>query len=135
MGRPAKPRTDPLDVAKRHQGLRLKAARLVLGLEVDEAAALAGVSKKAFEAYESGQNFMQPLTAFRFFQQTEIPMEFIFGGDLRRTGYELAQQLTEACATTGAAIGGSVPEWPMAAKRAPGRIPKRTSRGGTLHEG
>lgn len=134
MGRPAKPRTDPLDLAKRHQGLRLKAARLVLGLQVEEAAALAGVSKKAFEAYESGQNFMQPLTALRFFQRTEIPMEFIFGGDLRRTSYDLAQQLTEACTTTGAAIGGSVPEWPMATERAPAHIPKRSRRGGALHE-
>ncbi|MFN6998893.1 MAG: helix-turn-helix domain-containing protein [Elioraea tepidiphila] len=128
MPRPKKPALDPASLLRRHAGLRLAAARHTLGRSAAEMAHLMGLSLKAYQAYESGQNMIAPLPAYRLFALERIPMEWLYAGDLRRTDYDLAQRLTESAAVIGATVGGPVPDFRTEARdnpAGPPRIPPR----------
>lgn len=89
---------------------------------------LMGLSLKAYQAYEGGQNLITPLPAYRLFALERVPMEWLYAGDLRRADYELAQRLAEAAAQVGATIGGPVPEFQTDAQpdpATPARLPSR----------
>jgi transcriptional regulator with XRE-family HTH domain len=132
MPRPKKPALDAASLLRRHTGLRLAAVRHMLGRRAAEMAHLMGLSLKAYQAYESGQNMIAPLPAYRLFALERVPMEWLYAGDLRRTDYDIAQRLTESAAALGATIGGPVPEFPTDARDNPARPPPRPLR--SLHE-
>lgn len=132
MPRPKKPVLDAASLIRRHTGLRLAAVRHMLGRSAPEMAHLMGISTKAYQAYESGQNMITPLPAYRLFAIERIPMEWLYAGDLRRVDYEVAQRLTDSAAAVGATIGGPVPEFPTDARADPARPPRLPPR--SLHE-
>ena len=132
MPRPKKPAIDPASLQRRHAGLRLAAVRKMLSRSAAEMAHLMGVSMKAYQAYEGGQNLVTPLPAYRLFVLERVPMEWLYAGDLRRADYDVAQRLTEAAAEVGATIGGLVPEFETDARPDPPRPPRRPLR--SLHE-
>lgn len=136
MGRMGRPRTEKLDPASRmkdQMSRRLKAALLACEIDKHLAAKLTGVSLKAWEAYESGQNMVPALVAYRFYVKTNIPMEWIYAGDVRRVEYDLAQKLIQAAAEVGAVVGGVEAEFPMQTERAPAYTPRPPGRR-HLHE-
>ncbi len=118
---------------RQHIGRRLAAARLALNLSAEAMAHTLGVSKKAYQAWEAGQNTLPPLVAYRLFALEGIPMEWIYAGDLRRAEYARAQAITEAAAAVGAVIGGAVPQFETDAIPAPAAPPPRRLR--VFHEG
>lgn len=136
MGRPRKIRTDPASIRREHMGKRLRAARMLADLTAAQAANIVGLSLKAYDAQESGQNNVSAEVAYKMFLQTDVPMEFVFAGDLRRAPYGMAAKLVALCAELGAAVGGTAPEFPMeSGDRPAAAVPRAVSRGsGSLHE-
>lgn len=123
----ARPKKAPVDAAslmRQHAGLRLAAVRHMLGLPAEAMANIMGVSKKAYQAYESGQNAIQPLPAYRLLVFEKVPMEWLFAGDLRRTDFEIGQRLTDEAGRLGAAIGGPVPDFPTPNRPHPPAAPR-----------
>jgi DNA-binding transcriptional regulator YiaG len=132
MGRPRKVTIDPASLMRQHIGRRLHAVREALGLRAEAMANMLQVSLKAYRAWESGQNVLPPLTAYRLLVLEKVPMEWLYAGDLRRADYDLAQRLTAAASEVGAAIGGPVPEFTTDNRPEPAGPPRR--RGVALHE-
>lgn len=137
MPRPLKPAIDPASLQRRHAGLRLKAVRHMLSRPVEAMANLMGLSTKAYQAYESGQNLITPMPAYRLMVMERVPMEWLYAGDLRRADHDIAQMLTTSSAEVGAVVGGPVPEFPMQTDhvlRAPAAPPRRRPSTLQLHE-
>lgn len=105
---------------------------------VEQMASLLGISTKAYQAYESGQNMITPMPAYRLLVIERVPMEWLYAGDLRRSDHDVAQMLEAAAAEVGAVVGGPVPEFPMQTDhvlRAPAAPPaRRRSAARRLHE-
>jgi transcriptional regulator with XRE-family HTH domain len=116
---------------------RLRAAQLALGLRNADMARLLNVGVNTYSNWIGSEpkRRISELAMLRLWQHARIPMEFIYGGDISRTDYELAQKLIAAAAEVGAVIGAPAAEFPMQTEhigRAPARAPRRQR--GPLHE-
>lgn len=117
---------------------RLRAAQLALGKRNADMAAMLKVGENVYGNWVGAnpKRRIPEMAMLRLWQHTRIPMEFIYGGDLSRTEYELAQKLIEACATVEAVIGAPAAEFPMQTEhtgRKPAAPPRRPP-GVAVHE-
>jgi transcriptional regulator with XRE-family HTH domain len=136
---PRNPRPDDLMT---HVGRRLVAIRRLLDVQQLAFANAIGVEPTALSNWENGIRLADPVAMIRLSQRFQIPLDFIYAGQLRGFDFEDGERLRELCAELGAAIGAPAPEFPMQAEaaegirahRKPGHVPKPRRRGGTLHE-
>jgi hypothetical protein len=117
---------------------RLRAAQRALDLRNVDMAKMLDVGENTYGNWvgSNPQRMLPEIAMLRLWQQTRIPMEFIYGGDISRTDYEMAEKLKAACAIEGAVIGAPVAEFPMQTDhigRPPARVPRRAPRT-TLHD-
>jgi transcriptional regulator with XRE-family HTH domain len=125
-----------------HVGRRLVAVRRLLGVQQLPFANAIGVEPTALSNWENGKRLADTVAMIRLSQRFQIPLDFIYAGQLRGFDFEDGERLREICAELGAAIGAPAPEFPMQADaaagirahREPGHVPKPRRRGGTLHE-
>ena len=136
MAKPKKPQ-DIMMMA----GLRLRAVRLTLGFERQDAfAAKLGCTPTRYNNWELGARFPAPEAMVRLLQLFGIGPDFIYGGSMRGIPHEFADTLEQKCAELGAVIHAPTREWPMEMKRTgllrlPGTVPQmRPKPGRTLHE-
>ncbi len=126
-------------------GRRLKAARIALGMRVEEFANSIGVEQTRMSNWTSETNPRLPdvMAMVRLWHRWGIPMEWIYAGDLHGVPYGLGQKLTAAAAEVGAVVGAPEREWPAAVERRPGAYgaatpaappPPKAPRGSMLHE-
>lgn len=142
MPRPVKPAPnlfEPASEAKRQAGLRLKAARLALGLSAEKLAEAIGVTRGALTAYENGQNMADPLAMARLMRRFGISMEWIYAGEIRHVrDFEFQEAVLRHAAEIGAVVGAPFAEFPMQVVpdgRQPGKVPpKRRPPGATIHD-
>ncbi|MBR0653383.1 helix-turn-helix transcriptional regulator [Roseomonas terrae] len=140
--RPVKPAPrvfEPASEAKRQAGLRLKAARLALGLSAEKLAEAIGVTRGALTAYENGQNMADPIAMARLMRRFGISMEWIYAGEIRHVrDYEFQELVLGHAAAVGAVVGAPFAEFPMQVDvgvRPPAKAPtKRRAPGATIHE-
>ena len=86
-------------------GLRLKAARLVLGVErQDVMANVLGVQPSAYNNWEKGHRLPDVAAMVRLLNRSGVSLDWIFAGELRSMPFELAAKLQEQAAELGAAI-------------------------------
>lgn len=112
----AMPKKPPASDLDRNAGLRLRAAREVLGFKQEQLANRIGVGRTALANWEGGK--LPDIRAMvRLLQETGIPLEWIYAGSLQRVDYDLAEELRAKAAQLGAVVGGAVAEWPMAVSR------------------
>jgi transcriptional regulator with XRE-family HTH domain len=136
---PRKPRPDDLIT---HVGRRIVAIRRLLDADQLPFANAIGVQPTALSNWENGHRLADPVAMVRMAVRFQIPLDFIYMGQLRGFDFAEGERLREICAELSAAVGAPTPEWPMqmdakqgtAALRQPGQVPKRRPRGGTLHE-
>lgn len=83
----------PPNTPKHRAGRRLRAVRDMLGWPTELMANTLGVSVKALQAYEGGQNSPGTDVLFRLWDRERIPMEFISHGDARRVEFDLLRRL------------------------------------------
>lgn len=120
--------------------LRLRAAQIALGLRNADMAHALDIAENTYSNWigSDPKRTIPERAALRLWTLHRIPMEFIYGGDISRTDYDLAQKLREACAELGAVVGAPVAEFPMQAdhlNRPPAKAPpRRRPPGATLHE-
>jgi hypothetical protein len=117
---------------------RLRAAQRALGLRNADMAALLKVGENVYGNWvgSNPKRRISEIAMLRLWQLTRIPMEFIYGGDISRTDYDLAEKLKVACAIERAVIGAPVAQFPMETDhtgRPPARVP-RAARASTMHE-
>ena len=94
-------------------GLRLRAARIALGILRQEALAkLLGVTPTAYSNYENGTRLPDVYAMVRLLEVTGIGPDWIYGGLLRGVPFELANKLRAAAQKVGANLGGTVPNQP-----------------------
>jgi transcriptional regulator with XRE-family HTH domain len=141
MPRPVRnaPAFDAASEAKRQAGLRLKAARLTLGLSAEVMATELGLTRTALTAQENGQNTPDPLVMARMLRRFGITLEWIYAGELRYVrDFDFQEALRAKAAELGAVVGAPVAEFPMEVEhlgRQPGAAPKRRRPpGATIHE-
>jgi transcriptional regulator with XRE-family HTH domain len=116
-----------------HTGLRLKCARLALGLTQEALAAAIGVSRETLNNYERGARTPDPFAMARLELRYDIRMGWIYSGDIRHIPHETQTALLHHAARLKAQLGGlyaggAPPAEQMLALPAP--RPRRT----TLHE-
>lgn len=136
---PRKPRPDDLIT---HVGRRIVAIRRLLDAEQLPFANAIGVQPTALSNWETGRRLADPVAMIRLSVRFQIPLDFVYLGQLRGFDFADGEKLREICAELGAAVGAPTPEWPMqlearqgiAALRQPGQVPKRRTRGRVLHE-
>ena len=93
---------------KLHAGLRLKAARLVLGIDrQDTMATVLGVQRSAYNNWEKGVRLPDVAAMVRLLAKSGVSLDWIFAGELRSMPFDLASKLEEQARELGAAI--SVP--------------------------
>jgi transcriptional regulator with XRE-family HTH domain len=120
--------------------LRLRAARMALGIERQEALAnKLKVTASAYNNWETGARMPDIAAMVRLWEATGIGPDWIYAGSLNGVPYSMAERLKECSAEVGAVVGGAVAEWPMAAERAAlpkpaAAVPARRPRHITLHE-
>ena len=117
---------------------RLRAAQRALGLRNADMAHMLKVGENTYGNWvgNNPKRRISEIAMLRLWQLTRIPMEFIYGGDISRTEYDLAEKLKAACAIEGAVIGAPVAEFPMQTDhtgRPPARVPRRAP-GPSLHD-
>lgn len=106
-------------------GLRLKAARLALGIErADVFAIKLAVSETAYGNYERGVRLPDPYMLVRLLQLTGIGPDWVYGGFRGGVPFDLGERLVQAAAEVGAVIGGPNAEWPMTTAGKP--VPRPT---------
>jgi transcriptional regulator with XRE-family HTH domain len=116
-----------------HTGLRLKSARLALGLTQEALAAALGVSRETLNNYERGARTPDPFAMARLELRYDIRMGWIYAGDIRHIPHEMQNALLHHAARLGAQLGGlyagGAPPAGITLALPPAR-PRRT----TLHE-
>jgi transcriptional regulator with XRE-family HTH domain len=123
-------------------GLRLKAARLALGVHrADVFAATLGVTATAYGNYEKGDRLPDAAMLVRLLEKSGIGPDWVYAGSLAGVPFDLAEVLREKAAEVGAVVGGPVAQWPMATERhalprPPAAVPPKRLRSGhlTIHE-
>jgi transcriptional regulator with XRE-family HTH domain len=127
----------------RQVGLRLRAAREVIGLDQRKFAEAIGTTDSALGNWERGERLADVLAMTRMLTRLGITLEWVYSGQLRGMDYDIGQQLTEAAARLGAVVGAPALEWPMKVEnqpgllgsRRPGSVPRRRSGNkNVLHE-
>ena len=124
----------------RQAKLRLRAVQRTLDLRNADMAHELGVQENTYANWIGAdpKRGIPEAAALRLWQRWRIPMEFIYGGDLTRTEYDLAAKLREACAQEGAVCDAPMAEFPMQTEhtgRAPARVPPKRRGNFTVHEG
>lgn len=137
--KPAPTTFEPASEAKRQSGLRLRAARMTLGLTVEKLAEAIGSTRSAMTAYENGQNMPDPLAMARLLRRFGIAMEWIYAGEIRNVrDYDFQEALLQRAAEIGAVVGAPFAEFPMQVEhsgRQPAAAPRRRKPpGATLHD-
>lgn len=90
------------DQAK-NAGLRLRAARLVLGHNTrDTFSAYIGVSSSALANWENGFRVPDVFAMVRMWEKTGITLEWVYAGSVRGLPYELADSIAAKAAELGA---------------------------------
>lgn len=124
----------------RQSKLRLRAVQIALGLRNADMAHALDISENVYGNWigSDPKRTIPERAALRLWTHHRIPMEFIYGGDISRTDYEMAQKLITACAEVGAVIGAPIAEFPMQTdhqQRPPAKAPpRRRPPGATLHD-
>ena len=86
-------------------GLRLKAARLVLGVErQDVMANVLGVQPSAYNNWEKGHRLPDVAAMVRLLNRSGVSLDWIFAGELRSMPFDLAARLQEQAQEPGAAV-------------------------------
>ena len=86
-------------------GLRLKAARLVLGVErQDVMANVLGVQPSAYNNWEKGHRLPDVAAMVRLLNRSGVSLDWIFAGELRSMPFDLAAKLQEQAAELGVEI-------------------------------
>ena len=86
-------------------GLRLKAARLVLGVErQDVMANVLGVQPSAYNNWEKGHRLPDVAAMVRLLGRSGVSLDWIFAGELRSMPFDLAEKLQEQAIELGAAV-------------------------------
>ena len=86
-------------------GLRLKAARLVLGVDrQDVMANVLGVQPSAYNNWEKGLRLPDVAAMVRLLDRSGVSLDWIFAGELRSMPFDLAAKLQERAIELGAAI-------------------------------
>ena len=86
-------------------GLRLKAARLVLGVDrQDVMAHVLGVQPSAYNNWEKGLRLPDVAAMVRLLNQSGVSLDWIFAGELRSMPFDLASRLQGQAAELGAAV-------------------------------
>ncbi len=89
-------------------GLRLKAARLVLGVDrQDVMANVLGVQPSAYNNWEKGLRLPDVAAMVRLLNRSGVSLDWIFAGELRSMPFDLAAKLQEQAQELGAAIAVS----------------------------
>lgn len=136
------PKKLPSSMLARQAGLRLRAAREVIGLTQEQLAKQLGIGRTALANWEGGR-LPDVRAMVRLLSDFGISLEWIYAGSLARVPYDDARALEAAAAELGAVVGGPVAEWPSAvrqrdallpAARQPAQAPAATRRSRTLHE-
>lgn len=77
-------------------GLRLRAARLALGIQSEkQMAETLGVSTNAYNNYECGVRLVDVAMAVRLLELTGIGPDWIYGGAIARVPFDRAQSLQD----------------------------------------
>lgn len=129
------PPKEPASRAKINAGLRLRAARMALGIRtVDALANILGQSRAAVSNWEVGIRMADPLAMVRLWERTGITLEWIYGGSLRGCPYELATELRDIANYLGAPVSGDPPSQPWVPPEGTPKARPKTPRPTALHE-
>ncbi len=86
-------------------GLRLKAARLVLGVDrQDVMANVLGVQPSAYNNWEKGHRLPDVAAMVRLLNRSGVSLDWIFAGELRSMPFDLAAKLQEQAVELGASV-------------------------------
>lgn len=117
-------------------GLRLKAARLVLGVDrQDVMANVLGVQPSAYNNWEKGLRLPDVAAMVRLLNRSGVSLDWIFAGELRSMPFDLAARLQEQAVDLGAAIAVSAslsPNYPTPRRQ---MVVQRKKLPHELHEG
>ena len=103
------PNTERASELKVMAGLRLKAARLALGVErQDVMANVLGVQPSAYNNWEKGVRLPDVAAMTRLLHRAGISLDWIFAGELRSMPFDLATKLQQNAVELGAAIATPV---------------------------
>ena len=89
---PKAPRKDEL---KNAVGLRLRAARLALGLQQKEICEAVNVAESRYSQWENGKNLLDPTVAILLGDLYGITMDYLYRGDLSSMQHSLAAKLLD----------------------------------------
>ena len=77
-------------------GVRLKAARLALGLSQKDLYEAIGIKAAAWNHWESGKRMPDPLAMAEFYRLHGVTMEWIYAGDPKGLPFGVAQAILKA---------------------------------------
>lgn len=128
-------KSDDANDLKTMAGLRLKAARLVLGVErQDVMANVLGVQPSAYNNWEKGLRLPDVAAMVRLLNRSGVSLDWIFAGELRSMPFDLAARLQEQAVELGAAVAMSAslsPNHPTTRRQ---MVVQRKPSTRTLHE-
>lgn len=128
---------------KEQVGARLRAVRLVMGLEQEPFGRLMGVSGNVVGNWERGEKLASVIALTKLELKYKWPLNWFFAGQLGNIGdYEKIRQLEEMAGEVGAVVGAPTAEFPNEVPtdeegqtlRPPGSRARRKSPARTLHE-
>lgn len=96
--------TRPTEIMQQ-SGLRLLAVRDALGWHQERFAQEIGVERTTLANWEGGKRMPDVLAMVRLYQRFDIPLEWIYAGELGRLPYDIADKLRDRAAELGAVVG------------------------------